>query len=124
MSSSILQARALDTARQSATNDFKASKAWLGRFLHRYLIQSSFKVHGEGNSALPTCHTEHMNEIRDICKEYNVSDIYNMDESRLFYRMGPRQTYLSASETRDTVSDSEFSKQNGRVTIVLACNAN
>ncbi len=123
MSSNILQTRALDTARQLGINDFKVSNGLFNRFLHRSPIQTSFKLHEKGNSALPTCRTERTNKIRDICKEYNVTNIYNMDKSGIFYRMGPRQTYLSASETRDTVRGTEFGKHKERVTIVFSCNA-
>ena len=44
---------------------------------------------------LPDNHTARMEEIREIAAEYDVSNIYIMDESGLFYRMLPRRTYLS-----------------------------
>ena len=39
-----------------------------------------------------------MQKIRDIGFDYELTDICNMVESGLFYRIGPRQTYLTARE--------------------------
>ena len=46
-----------------------------------------------------------------------------MDESGLFYRMGPSRTYLSGSESRKNTRGTEMTKHKERVTVVLACNA-
>ena len=64
-----------------------------------------------------------MEQIRDIGKHYQVSNIYNMDVSDLFYRMVSQRTQLSGSEQRDAVRGTEFGKYKERVTIVLACSA-
>ena len=46
-----------------------------------------------------------------------------MYESGLLFRMGPNCSYLSASESRSLVRGTEFGRYQGRVTIVLAYNA-
>ncbi len=99
------------------------SNGWLDRFLQRSPVQPSFKLHTKGNSALQRGHAERMEQIREKCKEFDVINIYKMDESGLFFRMEPRNTYLSELETRDTIRGTDFCKHKERVNIVMACNA-
>ena len=80
-------------------------------------------MHSKGGSIVPSCHVERMEQIRNIAKHYQVSNIYNTDESGLFYRMRPQRMYQSGSEQRDSVRGMEFGKHKERVTIVFACNA-
>ena len=96
--------------RKLSINNFKESNGWLRRFLIRTPVQPSFKLQCQGDSSLPQCHAQRMEEIRRICKEFPSSNIYNMDESGLFFRMDPRKTYLSGGETRDNVCCTDFSK--------------
>ena len=42
-----------------------------------------------GGLDLPANESARMQEIRDISSEFDIRNIYNMDESGLFYRMGP-----------------------------------
>ncbi len=123
VSSSILRTRAIDISKELGIVDFEASNGWLSRFLIRTPIQPSFKLHGKGNSNLPQCLTQRMEEIRSIYKEFPLSNIYNVDESGLFFRMGPWKTYLSVGKMRDIVRSTDFSKHKDRVTTVLARNA-
>ena len=123
MSSKILTTRALAIASELGIEGFHASNGWLEKFIRRSPVQTSFKLHGKGGSVLPSSHVERMEQIRDIAKHYHVSNIYNMDESGLFYRMSPQRTYLSGFEQREAVRGTEFGKHKERVTIVLACNA-
>ena len=46
-----------------------------------------------------------------------------MDEFGLFFRMGPNRSYLSDSESRSQVRETEFGRCKDIVTVVLACNA-
>ena len=45
-----------------------------------------------------------------------------MDESGLFYRMGPRKSYLAPTESSQTVRGTDFQRQRARVSIVLYVN--
>ena len=119
----LIRERALMTAESLKINSFKASPGWLEKFLRRTSVQPSFKLHGKGNSQLSKNHLTRIEEIRQIASEYDVSNIYNMDESGLFYRMGPRRTYLSGEKSSAEVRVTEFNKHKERVTVVLYCNA-
>ena len=60
-----------------------------------------------------------MREIRDTAAEYELKDLYSMDESELFYRMGPRKQYLYPSEDPCRARGTDFARQKSRITIVL-----
>lgn len=62
-----------------------------------------------------------MEELRSISGEYEPHDLYNVDYSALFYRMGPRCSCLAASENRATSRALYFINHKQRVTVVLSC---
>lgn len=119
----MIQDRALLAAQRLGIPNFKASPGWIQRFLRRSPIQPSFRLHGKGSSSLPERHAEQMQQLQLIAADYDASNIYNVDESGLFYRMGPNRTYLTASENRAAVRGTDFLKHKSRVTIVLSCNS-
>ena len=63
-----------------------------------------------------------MIEIRDVLSQYDPKNIYNMDESGLFYRLGPSRTYLTANESKRGTRSTEFQKQKSRISIVMCVN--
>ena len=62
------------------------------RVLRRSSVQPSIKLREKGDSSLPVGHAEYMSSLQEITAQYYASNVYNMDESGLFYRMGPRKT--------------------------------
>ena len=90
--------RARIAAQTCDVQNFKASNGCIENFLRRTEVQNSVRLHGRGNSDLPANHSERMAEIRSIAQGYSIRNIYNMDESGLFYRMCPRISYLSPDE--------------------------
>ena len=75
--------------------NFHASRGWVEKFLRRYSVQPSFRLHRKGDVTLPTDHAERIQDIREISAQYQLIYIRNMDESSLFYRNGPRRSYLT-----------------------------
>lgn len=63
------------------------SEGWLTRFKNRHNLRYH-TFHGEAASVLSSVHN-HMEEIRTICDQYEPSEIYNMDETGLFWRQMP-----------------------------------
>jgi hypothetical protein len=57
-----------------------------------------------------------MEEIKTIVSEYNVSDVFNMDEIGLFYRLEPNRTLA----TKRLFGKK---KQKERITVALTANA-
>ncbi len=64
-----------------------------------------------------------MAEIRQIMSKYDASNIYNVDESGLLFRLGLNRTYLSPTEFRQLTHGTTFQKRKERLTTVYYTNA-
>ena len=97
--------------------DFKASNGWLVRFRDRHGI--TFKlVHGEEKSApVSDANLWRENEKKKIMEKYAPDDIYNADETGMFYQLLPEKTLSLKGEK---CSGGKKSKQ--RVTVLLCTN--
>jgi hypothetical protein len=73
------------------------SNGWVGKFKVRNGIKA-FRLHGEANSGPIENLPEERRKLRELLSEYRTEDIYNADETGLFYRMAPNQT-LAKSQT-------------------------
>lgn len=67
------------------------SNGWLYKFLSRNKLQS-FKIHGEAGSVDDDAIEAAMPALRARIAAFNPEDVYNMDETGLFYRMVPDTT--------------------------------
>lgn len=63
------------------------SPGWLNKFKARHKIRNR-KMWGEAKSVPKIAH-EAMKRIRFIAKDYAPKDVYNVDESGLFWKRGP-----------------------------------
>jgi hypothetical protein len=93
----------------------KFSNGWLYSFQMRHGF-SKFQIHGESGDAEMNNIEEALNQLKDRIKDYNRSDIYNMDETALFYNLAPDTTIA-----RQQIEGSK--KDKTRITIALTCNA-
>jgi hypothetical protein len=90
------------------------SDGWLTRFKNRYSIRWH-TFHGEAASGSDSIHEE-MKAVQAICDRYQPEDIYNMDETGLYWRRMPNGGLSSegrAGQKRDKT----------RITIAIATNA-
>ena len=71
--------------------EFVGSSGWLGRFKSRNGISLKL-LHGEGASIDSSVALNGRSELRKVTSAYDPQDIYNMDETGLFYRMPPSKT--------------------------------
>ena len=90
------------------------SIGWVGNFKKRHNIKE-FVQHGEAGSAPEATEVE-MRSLRTLAGEYQEEDIYNMDETGLFWRMTP-------SRGLATTSRPGLKKDKTRVSIVVCRNA-
>lgn len=96
---------------------FSYSNGWLYGFKNRHDI-SLHSIHGEGDSTSPEQVADGRRLMIDLLSkhEYSLRDIYNMDETGLFYRLQPNKT-LATKPVKGTKKNKE------RITIGLCSNA-
>ena len=76
---------------------------------------SKQRQHGEASS-VPASASEEMKTVRTLCGEYNEEDIYNMDETGLFWRQAPHSGF--ATQPRPGVR-----KDKSRITPAVCVNS-
>ena len=93
----ILQQKSLELAKMLNINEdqLKFTNGWVWRFKQRNGLK---KVHfsGEANSAPIETLPEECVRLHSLLAKYDKENIYNVDETGLFFRMEPNQT-LSTS---------------------------
>lgn len=90
------------------------SSGWLDRFKQRYHIKQHLR-HGEAGSVSETAEEE-MKGLQTIAGEFAEGDIYNIDETGLFWKMMPSRGLSSQSLPG-------LKKEKARITLVLCVNA-
>ncbi|XP_072145565.1 tigger transposable element-derived protein 6-like [Dermacentor andersoni] len=105
VSGGVLQQKALDFACILGHADFKASPGWLNHFK---------VLSGEAAAVDPLTTSSWLLTNKEVLDQYKPSDIYNADETALFYEMLPSKTLdLKGQKCRG----GKYSKR--RVTILL-----
>jgi hypothetical protein len=89
----ILQQKGLELAQMLNINEdqIKFSNGWVWRFKQRNGLKN-VKFSGEANSAPIETLPEERIRLRALLAKYNKEDVYNADETGLFFRMEPNQT--------------------------------
>jgi hypothetical protein len=102
--------------------DFKASWQWLRRFKVRRGLQKML-LHGEGaevnKSDLGLLAA--LDDLYAIIAQYDPENVYNMDETGLFFRLLPRYSLLMPNEDISTTRGKKKSKD--RVSLIVCANA-
>lgn len=102
------------------TQGFNASPGWLQGFKSRYGIRL-LKVCGEKLSANNAAVDPFKNRLEDLVRQFGLckDQIYNADESALYWKMLPEKTYVSSEEK--TAPGRKIEK--ARVTFMACTNA-
>ena len=79
----------------------KLSNGWLGRFKDRNGLKE-MKRHGEAASSAADTVEKERKRVQDLIKEadYQLRDIYNMDETGLFYGYAHFRVFESFTERK------------------------
>uniref|UniRef100_A0A224Z9W5 Tick transposon n=1 Tax=Rhipicephalus zambeziensis TaxID=60191 RepID=A0A224Z9W5_9ACAR len=117
ISGSVLQQKALNYACILGIEDFVASTGWLTRFKARHDIVGKVLCGESAASDANGAATWASSALPDILKDYASSDIYNADETGLFYELLPKKTLHMKGQA---CNGGKHSKK--RVTLLLCTN--
>ncbi|KAG0430420.1 Tigger transposable element-derived protein 6, partial [Dictyocoela muelleri] len=95
-------------------NEFKASNGWLYRFKKRHNI-SLKQCSGESFSVQNQNYDGFINLLKEKIAEYGEKNVFNCDETALFYKLAPSKSLLC--RVRNGIK-----RYKDRITIMLACN--
>jgi len=98
-----------------ADKTLKFSAGWLQKFKERNGIRLQ-KLHGESSSVDPATIADALPLLKSKCETYPLEQIYNMDETGLFYR-------LELDRTLATKRLAGCKKDKERLTVALCANA-
>ena len=117
ISGRLIQEKALLLSAQLDLDDFMASNGWLESWTRRNNIRLS-ALSGEAAEVNPTVVDDWKARLADICKGYKMEDIYNADETGLFFRALPtRSMTIKGNECKG----GKLAKD--RISVLLACSA-
>lgn len=116
VSGNVLTAKAKDLAFLMGHEEFRPGNGWLHRFKERHAIRFK-KIVGEAASADITNIEEWMDLNATKIASYDERDVYNADETALFFQLLPSHTHALKNES---CAGGKHSKV--RVTVLLCCN--
>ena len=111
----VLQNKAKKLAELMKIKNFLASDGWLTKFQQRNDLRV-YRRRGELDSVDKSQLPQQRTELQQILSRYELSDIYNCDETALFWKAEPSHTLAHAP-----ISGTKRLKD--RVSIMVTCNA-
>lgn len=115
LTDALIQEKARKLATTLGISNFKASNGWLTKFKNRNNYKSYF-LSGEIGALKSNDVEQERLSLREKLEKYKRNDIYNLDETGLFYRYPPKRTI-----SNKPVKGTKISKE--RVTVLLCVNA-
>ena len=104
-------------------NGSESHSGWVHRFVSRNNLKS-VKFHGEAASVdLRSVEKDCEERVRPILDEYRPHNIYNMDETGLYFRSFPTRGYILGEESCRRARGTKNLKAKNRVTILVCANA-
>ena len=87
----LIQEKALVLSVELGVDDFTASNGWLDRFQKRHNISCN-NLNGEGADVNQDTVTDWCSRLQSMCEGYDLENIFNADETGLFYRALPKRS--------------------------------
>ena len=92
VSFSMIRAKAEEVAKSLGETNFKASSGWWEKVRKRNGIGKSVRLHGEAGEVEHEQIKEKIDEIRKELESYDPENIYNWDETGLYFKLIPHST--------------------------------
>ena len=115
-----LYAHYVESVPQDERKEFRASKGWLYSFVQRFNLKN-LKITGESASADEEAASAFLPHLKQIIEdnEYLPEQVFNCDETGLFWKKMPNRTYIHKSAKQAP----GFKAWKDRLTLVLCANA-
>ena len=125
VSRALIKARALHEAKSLNIPNFKASDGWFWRWRWRFNVGNSVRLCGEAGDVNLEEATKEIDKLKQsiLAEGYEMCNIFNMDETGLFYRAIPSRTYLLDGESKKNARGTKQMKAKDRLTVILCVNA-
>ena len=91
------QSEANESAIWHKYDKFTASNGWLKSFCVRHQIKFS-TLHSEGAQVSQEAIEQWLKELPNVIKNYDLKDIYNCDETSIFFKVLPNKTLHGPNE--------------------------
>ena len=99
----------------------KPSESWAGKFARDSGWRSQ-ALHGEAEEVDTEGLEPEIQKLHDIIAEYDLDNVYNIDETGLFFKLLPNRSYIEVEKAR-AARGSKLMKAKDRVTLYVATNA-
>ena len=105
----------------NAMEAFQGSVPWAGK-MARQFGWTSKALHGEAGGADVDAVQAEIDSLREKIKQYSPANVYNMDETGLFFKALPNRSYLKKKDTKNA-RGTKLMKAKDRVTLYVTTNA-
>ena len=112
----VLREKAKQFGSELSITEFQYSNGWLQRFKGRCGIASQV-ICGESAGVDPAVISRGRQYAAEVVKEYSLRDVYNLDETGLFFRMLPDRSLTTKDKTKGAKKPKE------RISVMLCSNA-
>lgn len=99
----------------------KLSHGWLVKFFNLHSLRH-FHFHGEANSANVAQVSQERLRVQELIKQYEKADVFNMDETALFYGLTPDRGIASDGRNGTKQSFLSFDNERQRLRAVASFN--
>jgi hypothetical protein len=90
--------KSLEIAGAKGLHDFKASNGFLRGFYARYNIKCK-ELEGEAGSVDESTIQEWFSKVSNMIEDYEDKDVYNLDETGLFYKAERGKSFVTGNES-------------------------
>ncbi|KAK7094233.1 hypothetical protein V1264_007882 [Littorina saxatilis] len=111
----LLQERALVRSMELGFDDFTASNGWLQSWQRRYNVNFAMRS-GEASGVPLEAVDDWIKRLPEITKDYALEDIFNADETGLYFRALPQRSMIVKGDSRKGIRTAK-----DRITVLLAC---